>query len=279
MFAAKEQGRARHVWFDDRLRERAVKRVSLESQIRRGIERDEFVMYYQPIADLRTGTWSGAESLARWCHPSDGVVGPDVFIPLAEETGLILPLGDAFFERTVTEVPEVAQADLPVAVNISPVQLSDPGIASRMRTVLAEHGVPASQLVLELTESSLIEGLETARPVLEELADAGFRLIIDDFGTGYSSIARLTELPVVGIKIDRSFTVRLGTDPAVEQVIAAIIDLAHALGLTVVGEGVETTYALDRLQQLGCDMVQGYLLARPVPVADAAEILRVPPAF
>jgi EAL domain-containing protein (putative c-di-GMP-specific phosphodiesterase class I) len=254
--------------------------VSLESQIRRGIERTEFHMHYQPVVDLRQGGWAGAEALARWHHPVDGLVTPDVFIPLAEETGLILPLGDALFEQALIDIGTMGVGlSRPIAVNISPVQLSDRGILTRMRTVLDRFGIPPQQIVLELTESSIMEGLDAARGVLEDLAASGFRLVIDDFGTGYSSIARLTELPVIGIKIDRSFTGRLGTDPAVEQVIAAIIDLAHALGLHVVSEGVETEYALNRLRELGCDLAQGYLFCRPVPSGEAMGIMRTPPAL
>ena len=279
MYAAKEQGRARHFRFDDHLRQRALKRVSLETQIRRGIERSEFRMHYQPVVDLRRGGWAGVEGLARWNHPDDGLTGPDVFIPLAEETGLILPLGDTLFERALIDIGTMGMGlSRPVAVNISPVQLSDPGLLTRMQSVLDRYGVPAQQIILELTESSIMEGLETARGVLEDLAASGFRLVIDDFGTGYSSIARLTELPVIGIKIDRSFTGRLGSDPAVEQVIAAIIDLAHALGLHVVSEGVETEYALDRLRELGCDLAQGFLYSRPLPPEEVVVAMSVPPA-
>lgn len=280
MYAAKEQGRARHLRFDDRLRQRALKRVSLETQIRRGIERAEFCMHYQPVVDLRRGGWAGAEGLARWQHPEDGLIMPDVFIPLAEETGLILPLGDTLFERALIDIQQMGTGlNRPTAVNISPIQLSDPGLLDRMQSVLDRHGVPAQQIILELTESSIMEGLDTAREVLEDLAHSGFRLVIDDFGTGYSSIARLTELPVIGIKIDRSFTGRLGTDPAVEQVIAAIIDLAHALGMQVVSEGVENEYALHRLKELGCDLAQGYLFCRPLPPDDAVAAMSVPPAL
>ena len=280
MYAAKEQGRARHFRFDDHLRQRALKRVSLESQIRRGIERSEFRMHYQPVVDLRRGGWSGAEGLARWEHPDDGLTTPDAFIPLAEETGLILPLGDTLFERALADIETMGTTlHRPIAVNISPVQLSDPGLLSRMQALLDRYGVPAQQIILELTESSIMEGLDAARGLLEELAGSGFRLVIDDFGTGYSSIARLTELPVIGIKIDRSFTARLGTDPAVEQVIAAIIDLAHALGLHVVSEGVETEYALERLRELGCDLAQGYLFCRPLPPEDVMAAMAAPPPY
>ena len=276
MYAAKEQGRARHVWFDERLRERAVERVSLESKIRRGIERDEFVMHYQPVADLRTGRWSGVEALARWNHPDLGLVGPDQFIPLAEETGLILPLGEALLEKALSDAHLIGP-DTSLAVNISPVQLSDPALAAGMRSLIDRFGISPRRIVLELTESSLMGDFETARSVLDELAVTGFHLVIDDFGTGYSSIARLTELPVQGIKLDRSFIVRLGSDPAVEQVIAAIIDLTHALELQVVGEGVETEYAVNLLRRLGCDYAQGYHLARPLPVDQLAPLLEAGP--
>jgi c-di-GMP-specific phosphodiesterase len=278
MYAAKERGRARHIVFDERLRQRAVERLSIESKLRRGIERDEFVMYYQPVVDLTSGRWAGVEALARWVHPADGLMAPLDFIPLAEETGLIVPLGQRLFEKLLIDLDGLhGGCHWPVSVNLSPIQLSDPSLTKWMQAAISAHGVAASSVILELTETSLMEDFDRARPMLEELVAAGFSLVIDDFGTGHSSIARLIEMPVHGIKIDRSFIVRLGDDPAAERVVAAVIDLAHAIDMRVVSEGVETEGALARLRALRCDFAQGYLMSRPVPAADLERVLEQRP--
>ena len=275
MYAAKESGRASRVVFDSRMRERAVQRVTLESSIRRAIERDEFVMHFQPILDIATGQWAGAEALVRWRHPQLGLTGPGQFIPLAEETGLILPLGARILEHTVADVAhwDVGVPDLYVSANISVVQLSDPTIATQILQALDRHELAARLLVVEVTESAVMHQVEKARAVLDEIVSYGVRIFIDDFGTGYSSISRLGELPVTGLKIDQSFTTRLGIDSRAESILAAIIDLAHALDLQVVAEGIETEYALGRLRELGCDLGQGYHLGRPAPPAELGEML------
>lgn len=279
MYEAKERGRDRHVWFDERLRDRAVERLRAESNLRRAIERSEFVVHYQPIADLTTGRWSGVEALARWNHPSGHVVGPGEFIPLAEETGLILPLGSRILQATLAEAAQLGAVrdHLTVAVNVSALQLSDPTLAQEVHGLLEAYGFPPSGLVLELTESALMKDYDNAVEALGDIATLGVSVVIDDFGTGYSSISRLNELPVGGIKIDRSFTARIGHDPTVDAVLSAIVDLAHALGLTVVAEGIETPQALDLLRSIGCDSAQGFHLGRPAPVGEAAAILAAPP--
>lgn len=276
MYEAKDRGRARHVWFDERLRDRAVERLRAESSLRRAIERAEFVVHYQPIADMARGRWSGVEALARWNHPSGQLVGPGDFIPLAEETGLILPLGSRILQATLAEAESlgVTRDGLTVAVNLSALQLSDPTLAEAVGGLLDSYGVPPSCLVLELTESALMEDYDNALGALRDITALGVSVVIDDFGTGYSSISRLNELPVSGIKIDRSFTARIGHDPTVDAVLGAIVDLAHALGLTVVAEGIETPRALELLQALGCDGGQGYYLGRPAPHPQAQSILR-----
>jgi c-di-GMP-specific phosphodiesterase len=275
MYAAKESGRASRVVFDSRMRERAVQRVTLESSIRRAIERDEFVIHFQPILDIRTGQWAGAEALVRWRHPELGLTGPGQFIPLAEETGLILPLGARILEHTTEEVAnwDVGLPDLYVSTNISAIQLSDPTLATQILQALDRHEIPVRLLVVEVTESAVMHQIEKARAVLDEIVSYGIRLFIDDFGTGYSSISRLAELPVTGLKIDHSFTTRLGSDDRAEPILAAIIDLAHALDLQVVAEGIENEYALGRLRELGCDFGQGYHLGRPAPSAELGEML------
>jgi c-di-GMP-specific phosphodiesterase len=268
MYAAKERGPGRHAVFDSRLRERAVERVTVENDLRRAIERDELTMQYQPIVDPRTGDWAGVEALVCWRHADRGLVPPDRFVPLAEETGLILPLGARVTAHVLTDVSGLCtDRGIYVAINVSAVQLADPAFATDLLAQLDRHGMAASQLVLEVTETALMLEPETARTTLGELVELGARVFVDDFGTGYSSIARLRELPVAGVKIDRRFSAAAGADDAADRLLAAINDLAHAVGLQVVAEGIETAAAATRVRELGCDFAQGYHFARPVPVA------------
>jgi len=267
MYAAKDRGRGRHALFDRVLREQAVARVTTEADLRRGLERDEFVMHYQPLVDLRTGEWEGVESLVRWQHPNRGRLGPDTFVPLAEETGLINPLGQLILGHVLADTAKRPDKWLRrVAVNISPVQLSDPFVVRDLAAELERHGFDPARLVVEVTESAVMQQLDTALLALQGIVDLGATVMIDDFGTGYSSIARLQELPVTGIKIDRSFSTRLGAANAADRLVAAIADLANAIDLTVVVEGIETDVAAARAAELGCDYAQGYFYARPAPI-------------
>ena len=275
MYSAKEGGRARRVTFDERLRKRVVARVSLEAELRHAIERDEMVMHYQPIVDVATGLWSGAEALVRWEHPEHGVIWPDDFVPLAEETGLIVPLGVMILDKTIAQAKLWSGAGrrLRITANVSVVQLSDPNIGAQLAAILRRHQLAPDQLVLEVTESAVMEHLDLVRTTLGHIVRLGVQLVIDDFGTGYSSIARLRELPVVGLKIDRSFTSKLGMDEGADDVVAAIVDLAHALKLEVVAEGIETAEALAQLKTVGCDFGQGYFLGRPAPPSTLNAVL------
>ncbi|MGV3758581.1 MAG: putative bifunctional diguanylate cyclase/phosphodiesterase [Actinomycetota bacterium] len=279
MYAAKEAGRARHALYDAQLRERAVERVSLETQLRHAIERAELVLHYQPLADLHTDEWRGVESLVRWEHPERGLVTPDQFIPLAEETGLIVPLGAALLDQAAAQARRWADIGfgLPVGVNTSIVQLADAAFPDLVGAALARHRLDPSLLVIEVTETSVMEHLDAVHTVLERIAALGVRITVDDFGTGYSSIARMRDLPVVSVKVDRAFTRDLGADPKAATVLSAITDLAHALDLAVVAEGVETAAALDVVRAQGCDVAQGYLLARPAPAGSIEQLLRSPP--
>ena len=270
MYAAKEGGRSRQVLFDQRLRERAVARVTMEADLRRGIERDEFVVHFQPLVDLVTGEWTGFEALARWRHPSGQQIGPDFFIPVAEETGLIVPLGLQLLDKALTQTATWLAAGVRahVGVNVSVVQLSDPTFASEVERLLAAHALPAELLFVEVTESTVMEKLDAARGALDHLSSLGIPVLIDDFGTGYSSIARLGELPVIGVKIDKAFTSRLGSHDSASRIISAITELAHALDLLVVAEGVERESEVAALAELGCNFGQGYHFGRPVAAED-----------
>ncbi|HEV2361974.1 MAG TPA: EAL domain-containing protein, partial [Acidimicrobiales bacterium] len=204
---------------------------------------------------------------------------PDSFIPLAEETGLIIPLGLQVLDAAIAQAVAWAHEgrDLTVSVNLSVVQLSDPTISSEILGRLRSAGVPSSAMQVEVTETAVMEHFDVARATLEELKAGGVSIVIDDFGTGYSSIARLGELPVEGIKIDRRFTALLTEDSSAERIVAAITELAHALDMRVVAEGIETATELYTVKELGCDFAQGYLLARPAPAADLSAILDARP--
>jgi diguanylate cyclase (GGDEF)-like protein len=267
MYAAKERGRARHALFDSALRQRAVERVTTETELRRAVERDEIVMHYQPIVRLGTDESTGVEALVRWQHPTRGLVSPDHFIPLAEETGLVIPLGERILDRVFAEASLLARdRGLDIGINVSVVQLSDPTFPATLDEALRRHRVPPERLLVEVTETAVMQEFETARVALQQLVEIGARVLIDDFGTGYSSIARLSDLPVAGVKIDRRFSVGLGEQERTDQLLAAITDLAHAMQLDVVVEGIETAAARTRAQELGCDYGQGFQFARPVPI-------------
>ncbi len=278
MYAAKERGRARHAMFDEGLRERALTRLTLEAELRRALASDEFVMHYQPILDLRSRQWAGVEALVRWHHPERGTISPDQFIPLAEETGLIVALGLRILDKVVTEAAGWASpgSDLYFAANASVVQLSDPAFAFDVAALLARWRLRPDRLVLEVTESAVMQQLATAQAALKRITALGVRVVIDDFGTGYSSLARLGELPVTGIKIDKRFTKALGSEARTEKVVGAITDLAHAQDLQVVAEGLETETARAKAAERGCDFGQGYHLARPMPADQLRRFLALP---
>jgi c-di-GMP-specific phosphodiesterase len=264
--------------YDRKLRALQVERLRTETELRRAIERDELVMHYQPILDVEHQRWSGVEALVRWQHPERGLLAPIEFIPLAEETGLIVPLGRRVLEL-VCEQARIWSESLPdihIAVNASVVQLGYPTTGTEIQMMVARSGLKPGALMLEVTESALMEELDTARAVLEQLSELGVRVLIDDFGTGYSSLARLGELPISGLKIDRQFVRGLGTDPTVMPVVRAIADLARAYGLEVVVEGIEDASALAGVDELGCEYAQGYHLGRPAPAAAIEGLLASP---
>ena len=269
MFSAKEAGHGRRAKFDHRMRARAVDRVVIEAELRRAIERDEFVMHYQPILDLTSEQCVGSEALVRWQHPDRGLVPPAVFIPLAEENGLIIPLGELVLGKVIAERSAWSDAyrSVYVAVNVSVAQFSDPNMGASVVDRVDRSGLDPALIVIELTETAVMQEMQHARQALEQLTDAGIRILIDDFGTGYSSISRLGHLPVSGLKIDNLFSSGLGVDPGAGRVVEAIADLAHALELSVVIEGIETADAKVAALALGCDYAQGYHLGRPAPAA------------
>jgi diguanylate cyclase len=262
-------------------------RLQLLGDLRVALDQHQLVLHYQPKLDLVTGAVRGVEALVRWQHPERGLLPPDAFVPTAERTGLINPLTDYVLDEALGQVAawRTAGRAVPVAVNISARSLLDPGFPDRVFAALALHQLPSANLILEITETSIMEDPEHALSALQRLHDAGVYLAIDDFGTGYSSLAYLKRLPVDEIKVDRSFVASLTTDARDRLIVASTVSLGRALGLDVVAEGVEDEDTLAVLQGLGCDLAQGFLFARPeahprldgYPMERAPALAQAPP--
>ncbi|WP_295443084.1 EAL domain-containing protein [uncultured Thiodictyon sp.] len=276
MFKAKDEGRNTFQFYTPALTAAAGERLDLEASLWRALANGDFRLYYQPQFAVRGGAPTGVEALVRWRDPLRGLIPPDRFIPVAEETGLIVPLGDWVLRTACAQARAWNAAGRPpltMAVNLSGRQFQQPGLAGRIRAILAETDLPPAQLRLELTESTVMGRGEEARDLLQSLKALGIRLSIDDFGTGYSSLAYLKRFPVDELKIDRSFVHDIPADPNDMEIAAAIIAMAHNLRLEVVAEGVETQAQLDFLDRQGCDSFQGFLLSRPVEADACAAVL------
>ncbi|MCU1352911.1 MAG: diguanylate cyclase/phosphodiesterase with sensor(s) [Acidimicrobiales bacterium] len=267
LYEAKRRGRSRSELFSNELRDRTTTRVQTETDLRDALARNELQLWYQPITDLTTRQVVGAEALLRWDRGSDGIVLPGDFIDIAEETGLIVPIGEWVVHQACHAAARWMRsgAALSIAVNLSSRQLSSPGLVDTVREALADSGLPPGQLWLEVTESVLIDDADAALTVLQELKDCGVHLALDDFGTGYSSMSYLRRYPFDSLKIDRTFVSDLADHVPDTALVTAIIDMAEALGLETVAEGVERQNQLDVVSELGCTQAQGYLLARPMP--------------
>ncbi|HWM72374.1 MAG TPA: EAL domain-containing protein [Nocardioides sp.] len=276
MYLAKERGRGRLEIFDEALRSTFDKRFATESALRLALERDEFTVHYQPVVDLFTGSMVGAEALLRWEHPDRGLVSPADFIPLAEESGLIVPIGAWVLEQACRQLAEWQrdQPSMTVSVNLSVRQLVTTDILGVIKDVLQRTGVPPATLCLELTESVFMGDHEYFARTLASLKALGVQLAIDDFGTGYSSLSYLKRFPVDTVKVDRAFVEGLGTDPHHTALVAAILAMADALELTVTAEGVETADQLAHLRRLDCHVAQGFYLARPVPATEVTDFVK-----
>ncbi|MCC6196700.1 MAG: EAL domain-containing protein [Burkholderiales bacterium] len=279
MYRAKAQGRAQYAMFDTALHAEVSSQLWLESALRRAIEHEQLYLAYQPIFDLRTRQITAVEALCRWAHPERGAVPPDRFIRVAEESGLIVPLGDWALETACRQLAAwqrsvPTSSRLQVHVNVSGAQLLQHDFPERVLAIVARSGVRPEQLALEVTESMLIDGLSVALPNLRDLRDGGLSISIDDFGTGYSSFSSLSELPIGEIKIDRSFVTRMARGREGEEVVRAIVAMGRAMGKRIVAEGVETELQCRKLLDLGCDGGQGYLFARPLAPWDVETILK-----
>jgi diguanylate cyclase (GGDEF)-like protein len=276
MYAAKSAGKGRYALFVPAMHADAVRRMELEADLRRAIESEELEVYHQPIVDIDTGAIAGTEALVRWRHPVRGLVSPIEFIPLAEQTGLIVPLGRWVLRTACQQAIGWTRdngAPLRLSVNLSTKQVADRAIVDDVAAALKDSGLDPARLVLEITESVLMQEGKVAVERLHALKRLGVRLALDDFGTGYSSLAYLERLPVDVLKIDKSFTDRLATEDADAPLVDAIVDLGHTLKLRIVAEGVEHREQWDRLRELGCDQAQGYYFAKPQPAAEIGPLL------
>ena len=271
MYRAKERGRGRYELFDEEMRSRAFARLAGETDLRRAIEDGgELRLHYQPIVAVADGSVRAVEALVRWQHPERGLVPPGEFIPLAEQSGLIVPLGRWVLGEACAEA--AAWPDLAVSVNVSTRQLLDRGLVADVAAVLARTGLAPERLSLEITETLIMERLEASTELLRELKTLGVRLCLDDFGTGYSSLSYLERLPLDVLKLDRSFVSGLVPTAPEPAIVAAVIEMGRALGMTVVAEGVETEEQRDRLEDLGCVYAQGFYFARPMAAAEISAL-------
>ncbi len=277
MVRAKAESSGRHILFEPSMSDHKIERIDLENDLRRAIGRDQLRLHYQPLVDLATDRIVGFEALVRWQHPTRGLVPPIDFIPLAEETGIIVPLGRWVLETACRQavVWNDLRPDGPrlsMSVNLSAREFGQPDLIDQVDRLLIETGMDPTTLELEITESVMMDQSEVGVRALSRLRDMGVRVVLDDFGTGYSSLAYLKHLPLDTIKIDRSFVAGLDGD-ADRSIVGAVIALAHGLRIDVVAEGIETEAQFHLLREMGCDVGQGYLFARPLPAAEASRLL------
>jgi diguanylate cyclase (GGDEF)-like protein len=272
MYAAKNSGRNRSAWFDLSMERELRNRNELEVGLRNAIPRGEIVPYFEQQIDLATGQLGGFEVLARWEHPQRGIIGPEVFIPIAEETGMIADLSISVMRQAFLAAKDW-DAALMLSVNISPWQLKDAWLAQKIIKVLTETGFPANRLEIEVTESALFDNLALAQSIVGSLKNQGIGVALDDFGTGYSSLAHLRALPFDRIKIDKSFVMSLQDNPESAAIVTAITRLGDSLNLPITAEGVEERVVEERLRALGCSKAQGYLYGRPTSIAATRRML------
>ena len=278
MYRAKTQGKARYEIFDPTMRDQMVARMQLETDLRRAVENQEFRAFYQAIVSLTDWKIFGFEALVRWQHPTRGIVAPAEFIPLAEETGMILWLGhwvlqEACRQMALWKVQFQTSAPDIVCVNLSARQFAQPDLVSQLAQVLEETGLDARQLKLEMTESLVMQNVATTSAMLKEMKTLGVLLGIDDFGTGYSSLSYLSRFPIDTLKVDSSFVSRIGEDKENLEIVRTIITLAHNLKMDVIAEGVETAEQLSQLRDLGCEYGQGYYFSQPVSAEEASHLI------
>jgi len=277
MYSAKSHEKGSHAVFDVAMHAKAVTRLQMEADLRRALERDELELHYQPIVDLGSAGLSAFEALLRWRHPTRGLVQPDVFLAVAEECGLMVPIGRWVLREACRQLASwrrtgVVDDAVRISVNVSSRQFWHDDLLDVVATCLRDAGLPAGCLALEITESVIMSNVDVAREMLDDLHELGVGLHIDDFGTGFSSLEALHRLPLGALKIDRSFVARLDTDTRSAELVRTIVLMGANLGLGLIAKGVETTGQRDLLRSLGCTHAQGYLYSRAVPATDAAAV-------
>ncbi len=274
MYSAKASGRGKYRVFDPAMHKAVLERLALETDLHRAIQQEEFLLYYQPIVCLETGQIAGFEALLRWQHPQRGLLQPATFIPIAEETGLINTIGNWVVRQACRQLQQWQQEwqhqpfvapTLTISVNLAAQQFAQPNLVEQIDRILTDVGLPPHCLTLELTESAIMEHAQAAATVLKQLRERHIRLSIDDFGTGYSSLSYLHSFPVDALKIDRSFIQRLDGTPETLSLVPLIIEIAKAMNMKVIAEGIETQRQLEQLQLLQCKLGQGFLFSQPLP--------------
>jgi diguanylate cyclase (GGDEF)-like protein len=273
LYGVKAAGRGAYRFFESAMDERANARRTLETDLRQAIEHRQLEVYYQPLVTVQDGTISGFEALLRWQHPTRGAISPAEFVPIAEESGLIHRIGEWVLRTACAEAAKWP-ADTSVSVNVSPVQFRNEGLALTIASALADSGLAARRLELEITEAVLMRDDETSLTILKQLQQLGVRIALDDFGTGYSSLSYLQRFPFDKIKIDRCFIEDIATPGGSLSIVQAIVALARARNMTTTAEGVETPAQLDMLRACGCTELQGYLVCRPQPSSEIARVLQ-----
>jgi EAL domain-containing protein (putative c-di-GMP-specific phosphodiesterase class I) len=278
MYYAKENQK-NYVIFDQKMHARAISLLELETDLRVAIEKDQLDLYYQPIIDLGRMQLAGFEALVRWDHPTRGMVPPEEFVSVSEDTGLIVPMTNRILHKACTQIVKwqqctAATKHLMVSVNISGKHFAEGDLVEQTKNVLSDTGIDPAYLKLEITETAVMENAEHAISMLNQIRATGVRLSIDDFGTGYSSLSYLHRFPIDTLKIDRSFVGTMGNGAGNTEIVKAVIAVASALNLSVIAEGIESIGQLRQLKDLGCEYGQGYLFSRPLPVGEIELFLR-----
>jgi EAL domain-containing protein (putative c-di-GMP-specific phosphodiesterase class I) len=278
LYRAKGLGKNRYALFEWGMHDEVTQRLAMSAALGQAIERDELQVRYQPVVDLVSGHVRGVEALVRWQHSVLSDIGPAEFIPIAEQTGLIVPIGRWVLQEACTQLARWERLseeghDITVSVNVSARQLQEPEFVNEVRDLVARHGITPSHLVFELTESVLIEDSASVTATLDDLKKIGVRLAIDDFGTGYSSMNYVSRFPIDVLKIDKSFVSSMASSPTSTALVAAMVQLANSLGIVAIAEGVEEPEQVDVLRRLGCRLGQGYLWSVPVPASRVEHLI------
>jgi predicted signal transduction protein with EAL and GGDEF domain len=279
LYRAKERGRGGYEIFDEVMRSRVVEHMQIENDLRRALQREELELHYQPVVRLKDGALVAMEALLRWDHPKLGPIGPATFVPVAEESRLIVPLGRWVIEESCRQIAvwqglKPDAAPIGVGVNLSPRQLADPDLISYIDAAITTTNIEPSSLWLELTESMLLDDTASVEDTLEDLCDIGVRLVLDDFGVGFSSLGYLRTLPLSMIKLDRSFVVNLAEDSRDAAIVRAVNEMASTIGIGVVAEGIESERQVVIASELGCGYAQGFHFAPPTPPSEVPELLK-----